>query len=180
MAGRTVRFRQMALRLQQRQRLLVGLIGVQAANAAFDAVALYPIAGSTSWGQQAKRWAKADLDRLGFPEGLRFVFPVVKTASVAGLLIGLRWRALGRITAAAIVSYFVAAVGFHARAKDPVRNYVPAVAMLVWACAVLRRLTSDGSDPSGPHPGPTPGTRQSSSTQNAEVGMPRTSGSGST
>lgn len=120
---------------------MLGLIGVQAANAAFDAVALYPVAGSTPWGERAKQWAKADLDRLGFPDRLRFVFPVLKTGSVVGLLLGLRWRPVGRVTAAAVVAYFVVALAFHVRARDAARNYLPAVAMLVWAHRAYRVLT---------------------------------------
>lgn len=127
------------------QPLVLWLIGVQAANAAFDAIALYPIGQSTRLGKRAKQWAKDDLDRLGFPERFRFVFPIVKAGSVGGLLLGLRWRALGRLTGAAVVTYFVAALGFHARAKDPVLKYVPAAGMLGWSSLALRSMTSPGA-----------------------------------
>lgn len=60
------------------ERLVIGLIGAQAVDAAFDAIAVYPIAKSTSWGDRAKQWGKEDLDRLGFPERFRFVFPIIK------------------------------------------------------------------------------------------------------
>lgn len=128
----------MALGLGKSQRLVSGLIAVQAANAAFDAVALYPIARSTTWGDWAKQWAKEDLDRLGFPERFRFLFPLLKTSSAAGLLIGFRWRPLGRLTAGAVVGYFVAALGFHVRARDPAVNYLPALGMLTWSYRVFR------------------------------------------
>ncbi|MGH8994639.1 MAG: DoxX family protein [Acidimicrobiales bacterium] len=138
-----LQFGNMALELGGSQRLVVGLIGAQAVNAAFDVVALYPIAESTKWGDWAKQWAKNDLDRLGYPQRFRFVFPIIKTTSVAGLLVGLRWRALGRLTAAAIVGYFVAALGFHVRAKDPAVNYLPAIGMLMWSYGALRALKTD-------------------------------------
>lgn len=124
------------------QRLVLGFIGVLASDAAFDAVALYPIAESTRWGTWAKRWTKDDLDRLGFPERFRFVFPIVKTSLVAGLLAGLRWRRLGRVTAAAVVAYFIAALGFHVRAKDRALDYMAAVGMFMWSCQVLRAMRS--------------------------------------
>lgn len=139
---RGVHLGHMAPRLRRPQRLVVWLIGAQAANTAFDAIALYPIGQSTKWGVWAKQWAKDDLDRLGFPTRFRFVFPIVKASSAVGLLFGLRWRALGRLTAAAIVTYFVAALGFHARAKDPAFKYVPAAGMLGWSLLALRSMKS--------------------------------------
>jgi hypothetical protein len=60
------------------------------------------------------------LDRLRFPEGLLFVFPIIKFASVLALATGIRWRQMGRLTSAALVLYFVPAVAFQARAKDPI------------------------------------------------------------
>jgi hypothetical protein len=135
----------------QSERIVIGLIGAQAANAAFDAVAVYPIAKSTSWGNWAKQWGKEDLDRLGFPERFRFVFPIIKGSSALGLLLGLRRPRLGRLTATAVVAYFIAAVAYHAKAKDSLSKYVPAVAMLIWsttarrsfARASLRRLDAE-------------------------------------
>lgn len=122
------------------QTLLIGLIGAQAADAAFDAIALYPIAEATSWGDWAKKWAKQDLDRLSFPERFRFIFPIIKTASVVGLLVGFRWRTLARFTAQALVAYYILALGFHVRAKDRAFYYVPAVGMLVWSYQTLRAV----------------------------------------
>lgn len=120
------------------KRLILSLIGAEVANGVFDAVALYPVAESTWWGDWAKRWAKDDLDRLRFPEAPRGVFPVIKFAAAAGLMAGLRWRSLGRLTAAALVAYFVAALGFHVRARDAVSRYVPAVVMLAWSYLAWR------------------------------------------
>jgi hypothetical protein len=122
-------------------RLVLGLVGYQVADAAFNAVALYDIADSTRWGNWAKEWAKDDLDHLRFPERFRFLFPIIKSSSAAGLLVGLRWRRLGRFTAAALVAYFVIALGFHRRAKDPLNKFGPAAVMLLWSCVVLRALS---------------------------------------
>lgn len=141
---RVVQSRQMVQMAWPKPRALVlSLTAVQAANAAFDAVALYPVAESTRWGRWAKQWAEEDLDRLEFPRRFRFVFPIVKAGSVAGLLIGLRRPMLGRLTAAAIVAYFLVALAFHARASDPVVKYAPAVGMLAWASLALHALGSD-------------------------------------
>jgi len=126
----------------RRHRILVGLAGALLADGAFNAVALYDLAQSSTWGRWSKEWAKGDLDRLRFPEGLRFLFPIIKFASVLGLIMGNRWRRMGRLTSAALVLYFVLAVAFHARAKDPIRKYPAALVMLVWSCAVWRLFAS--------------------------------------
>lgn len=123
--------------------LVAGLISAQAANAAFDIVALYPVARSSKWAAGSKQWAEEHLDHLGFPRRLRFLFPIVKVASVVGLLGGLRWRPLGRLTAGCIVAYFLAGLGFHVRSKDPAQQYAPAVGMLVWSCLAFRAFGSE-------------------------------------
>jgi hypothetical protein len=108
----------------RRQRQVLGLVAVQFGDAAFNAV--------------PTQWLKDDLDHLGVPEDVRFIFPVIKSASAVGLLAGMRWPRLGRLTAAALVAYFVVAMGFHARAKDPPRKYAPAAGMLGWSIAAFR------------------------------------------
>jgi hypothetical protein len=120
------------------KRLILSLVAAQVANGLFDAVALYPVAGSTSWGLRAKEWAQEDLDRLRFPERYRSVFPVIKLGAAAGLLVGTRWRGVARLTGAALVAYFVAALGFHVRARDSFPRYVPAFVMLAWSYLVWR------------------------------------------
>jgi hypothetical protein len=47
----------------------------------------------------AAQWVTDDLEHLGFPPDLLFLFPVIKGASAAGPLAGLRWPPLGRMTA---------------------------------------------------------------------------------
>jgi hypothetical protein len=122
------------------RRVVLTLAGLQAADGAFNAVGLYKLAQSTRGGRWARTWAKQDLDHLGFPERLRFVFPIIKGGSAAGLVVGVRWRALGRWTSVGLIAYYVAALGFHLRAKDPLSKFVPAVAMLVWSGVALASL----------------------------------------
>jgi hypothetical protein len=78
---------------------------------------------------------RADLERLGFPWRYRLVLPAIKASSAVGLLAGLRWPRLGRLTATALVVYFLFALGFHARARDSLLRYVPAAVILAWAAA---------------------------------------------
>lgn len=79
---------------------------------------------------------RRDLDRLACPRSLQRALPVIKAASAAGLVVGTRWSRLGRMTAFSLVGYFLAAIGFHIRAKDPVWRSVPA-ASLCAASAVI-------------------------------------------
>jgi hypothetical protein len=115
------------VRLQPRQRV-VALVGVQVGDAVFDAV--------------ATEWLSDDLARLRVPWKLRPVFPAVKSASALGLLAGLRWPRLGRLTANALVVYFLLALGAHARAKDHAARYAPAAAMLGWSLAARQAFAT--------------------------------------
>ena len=94
------------------------------------------------------QWLKDDLDHLGIPEDMRPVFPVVKSASAVGLYLGLRRPALGRLTAAALVVYFVLALGAHARVKDPLFKAAPAAGMLAWSVVAFRAFRG-GVTPAG-------------------------------
>ena len=49
------------------------------------------------------------------------MFPVIKSASALGLLGGLRWPRLGRVTAAALILYFLAAITSTARSRRAFR-----------------------------------------------------------
>jgi hypothetical protein len=118
------------MRLRPRQRV-VALAGVQLGDAALNAF--------------ATEWMKDDLGRLRVPWRLRPLFPVVKTASAAGLVAGLKWPRLGRLTANLLVVYFVLALGAHARVRDQAARYGPAVAMLGWSLAARRAFTADGT-----------------------------------
>jgi hypothetical protein len=101
-----------------------GLVAVQVADGIFNAI--------------PTQWLRDDLDHLGFPYEWRFVFPIVKGASVAGLLVGFKRPWVGRLTSAALVAYFAVAMGFHARAKDGPLRFVPAAGMLAWSVAARR------------------------------------------
>jgi hypothetical protein len=79
------------------------------------------------------RWFEAEFEHLRLPRWFRLLFVLAKTSAVTGLLIGLRSSRLGRLTAHALVAYFVLAVGAHVRVKDEPVRYVPAVAMLAWS-----------------------------------------------
>ena len=75
---------------------------------------------------------------VGFPRRWWWLFPVIKFAAAAGLLAGIWLPGLGLVTSAALVAYFVLAVGAHVRARDFGRNlFVNATGMLVVCVAVL-------------------------------------------
>ncbi|HUE58223.1 MAG TPA: DoxX family protein [Acidimicrobiales bacterium] len=113
------------------KRVVLGLVTVQVADAVFSAI--------------PTQWLKDDLEHLGFPYRLRFVFPVIKGGSAVGLLAGLRRPPLGRLTATVLVAYFIAAIGFHVRAKDTLVRHVPAAAMLAWSLLAARAYRVEDS-----------------------------------
>jgi hypothetical protein len=116
------------MRVEPRQQVLA-LAAVQVADAAFNAV--------------PTQWLRDDLEHLGVPQDLRFIFPVIKSASAIGLLGGLRWSRLGRLTASALIVYFLCALSAHARVKDSALHFAPAGAMLGWSVAALRAFRND-------------------------------------
>ncbi len=61
---------------------------------------------------------KKSLDDVQLAEELRPILPVVKAASVVGLLAVRRFPGLTRLTTLLLTVYFVLAVGFHVKAKD--------------------------------------------------------------
>ena len=85
---------------------------------------------------------KEILDRLGVPDDIRPVFPIVKAAAAVGLLSVTRFPALARLTTAMLTLYFVLAVGAHIRVRDKVVNTLPAVAFL----ALVAAMTAKGPD----------------------------------
>lgn len=70
-------------------------------------------------------------DRVHAPDWMRRVIPWVKFAAVAGLVVGLWVPAIGLLTTAGLVAYFVIATAMHVRARDTVTNTFGAVAMLI-------------------------------------------------
>lgn len=81
-------------------------------------------------------------DRLDCPESLQRVLPVIKATSAAGLVIGTRWPWVGRLTAFSLVGYFLAAIGFHIRAKDSVWRFVPAASLCTASAVIEPRISS--------------------------------------
>lgn len=78
------------------------------------------------------------LTDVGLPRRWWPLLPVVKTASAAGLLAGIRRQPLAVLTSAALVLYFLLALGAHVRAGDFGRNlFLNASGMLTLCAAVL-------------------------------------------
>lgn len=92
------------------------LVAVQAADAVACAIPLEVI--------------RRDLERLGCPPWLQRTIPLVKGASVIGLLAGRRDARLGRLTTDALAAYFLCALGAHARVRDPAWRWAAAAGML--------------------------------------------------
>lgn len=103
---------------------LLGLI--QAGDAVACAIPLPPVTQA--------------LDDVGLPERYRPILPVVKAAAAVGLFSVWRFPALARLTTFMLTVYFVLAVASHIRARDLVRNAVPATALL----ALFATMTAKG------------------------------------
>lgn len=82
----------------------------------------------------------ASLDAIDCPPTIRRLLPFVKFDSAVGLAIGLWVPVIGAITIAALIAYFLIAIGFHVRARDTVANTAGAVVMLIFV-AVVGALT---------------------------------------
>lgn len=109
-------------------RVLAALAAVQAADAAACVGPIRPV--------------KDSLEKVGLPQDIWWLLPVVKTASAAGLIGGIRWSALGRLTTFMLTVYFTLAVGAHLRAHDKMLNALPATSLL----ALFAVLTAKGFD----------------------------------
>ena len=114
------------MQLGKRQRVLT-LVALQSGDALFNT---FPT-----------QWLTDDLDRMRIPQPVRTAIPIIKASSAVGLLAGLRWPRLGRLTAGAMVAYFLCALGAHARVRDPAWRSAAAAGMLVYAA----RVTTDFS-----------------------------------
>ncbi len=76
-------------------------------------------------------------DDVGFPRRLWWIFPVIKLAAAAGLLLGLWVPYLALAADVGLVVFFLLAVGAHVRARDLGRNlFVNATGMLALCVAV--------------------------------------------
>jgi len=106
------------------KQLAVGLAGLQLADAIGNA--FVPRSSVT-----------AHLDHLRVPNRVRPALPVIKVAGSAGLVLGIKSPRLGAVTAACLVGYYAAAVGFHVRAGDPNVASLPALAFGATAAVSL-------------------------------------------
>lgn len=104
--------------------LVFGLAGSLLLSVLYDAV--------------PNRWFDEEFEHLRLPQWFRFLFIGAKSSAVAGLLAGLGSPKLGRLTARALIAYFVLALGAHLRAGDRPIRYVPAASMLTWSALAVR------------------------------------------
>ena len=79
------------------------------------------------------------MDRMKVPVGVIPALPLFKMAGAAGIVLGLWTKPLGIAAGVGLVLYFIGAVFFHLRAKDPLKDTGPAVLMLI-ICALITIL----------------------------------------
>jgi DoxX-like family len=80
--------------------------------------------------------------RVGVPEDKLNYLALLLLAGAAGLLAGLLWAPLGVAAAAALVVYFLLAIGAHIRADDAVHVPTPVVIELLAVAALILRAGS--------------------------------------
>jgi hypothetical protein len=107
---------------------VLGLVGSLVLSGLYDAV--------------PNRWFEEEFEHLRLPRWFRLLFILAKTSAVTGLLVGLRSSKLGRLTAYALVAYFVLANGAHVRVRDEPVRYVPALVMLAWSALAVQSFTT--------------------------------------
>jgi DoxX-like family len=93
-------------------------------------------------GSSVADWKKVpqvmdSLERLRVPIGVRPLLPVFKIAGALGIIIGLGVKPLGIVAAFGLVLYFLGAVLFHMRAKDPAKEELPALVLTAIAVIVF-------------------------------------------
>lgn len=89
-----------------------------------------------------------DLIRVGCTPAMRRAIPVVKGTAAVGLGAGFARPSLGRITARAVVLYFVFAVLAHVRIRDPLWRHLAPLGLLGASVVVA---TSSYPDPPPDH-----------------------------
>jgi hypothetical protein len=82
----------------------------------------------------------ATMRRFALPQGFEIVCGVTKVLAAIGLAVGLIGTPTGhgqltRIVAFSLVAYFAIAVGLHLRAKDGVKDFAPALVVLLTTVA---------------------------------------------
>ena len=74
--------------------------------------------------------------RVGVPEKRLNQLAVLLLAGAAGLVVGLWWEPLSVAAAAALVAYFLLAIGAHVRARDTANVPMPALYLALSAAAL--------------------------------------------
>jgi hypothetical protein len=74
--------------------------------------------------------------RVGVPEERLNQLAVLLLAGAAGLVVGLWWEPVGIAAAAALVTYFLLAIGAHVRARDTANVAMPALYLALSAAAL--------------------------------------------
>ncbi|SIL85835.1 Uncharacterised protein [Mycobacteroides abscessus subsp. abscessus] len=77
------------------------------------------------------------LDDVRYPQQYRWIFAPIKAASAVGLLAGIRFPWLARLTLLMLTVYFTLAVGAHVRARDIGLNAVSASSLLATYGALM-------------------------------------------
>ncbi|AGM29262.1 Uncharacterised protein [Mycobacteroides abscessus] len=77
------------------------------------------------------------LDDVRYPEQNRWIFAPIKAASAVGLLGGIRFPWLAKLTLFMLTVYFTLAVGAHVRARDIGLNAVSASSLLATYGALM-------------------------------------------
>jgi hypothetical protein len=111
-----------------RKKIILGLAGNLVVSNLYDTV--------------PNHWFEEEFEHLHLPQWLRPLLVLAKGSAVIGLVVGLRSSNLGRLTARALVAYFVLAVGAHVRVKDKPLRFVPAVGMLAWSALAARTFSA--------------------------------------
>ena len=78
--------------------------------------------------------------RVGVPEERLNLLAVLLLAGAGGLVAGLWWTPVGVAAAAALVAYFLLAIGAHVRARDVANAPVPAVYLALAGAALALHL----------------------------------------
>ena len=109
--------------MRHRQRLALALAAFQAADLVVTQI--FP------------KYGDEHLDHLGVPGRLRPVLPAIKLAAAVALAATARRPGARSLTAAALVSYYSAAVTFHVLAGDGPPDVAPAAACAAIAAAIV-------------------------------------------
>src|SRR3954467_12357423 len=87
--------------------------------------------------QVSPRYGADHLDHLGVPRRLRPMLPMMKTAAVVALLVTSKRARHRYVVGASLVTYYSAAVAFHALAGDTPSEIAPAAGCAVIAASLV-------------------------------------------